>query len=84
MIAEWLISVVMRVVVGLLDSFNLGALEWTVSVDSVMPFVSILRVCVYFLPIETAGRILSLIITFTFLRLAIRLIRNLLEMVPFV
>lgn len=84
MIWSYLLDAVYNVVVASLDSFGLGSVEWFTDTSALNAFFVFVRIVCYFFPMDTLLSIFGIIVAFSVFRIAIRLIKTIWELLPFI
>ena len=82
MISEFFLNIIFGLISGMLSL--LPDISWSFSVSALHPFLIFVRAAGYMLPIDTILTIMSLVISFTMVRVVVALIRTIWDLLPLV
>ena len=82
MISEFFLNIIFALVSGMLTM--LPEITWSVNAAAFEPFLNIIRVAGYMLPMDTVIAIVLLVFNFTLVRIVISIVKSIWDLLPLV
>lgn len=82
MISEFFLNIIFALVSGMLSM--LPDISWSVDTAAFAPFLNIIRVAGYMLPMDTVVAIVLLVFNFTLVRIVISIVKSIWDLLPLV